>query len=56
MNKDRIVGSIKQGAGIIKQETGNLVGDAKLQADGKIEIAAGKLQNAKGSLKDSLKS
>jgi uncharacterized protein YjbJ (UPF0337 family) len=55
MNKDRIAGSAKQAAGTIKQGVGHAVGDAKLETDGKIEVATGKLQNAKGSLKDALK-
>jgi len=55
MDKDRIVGSAKQAAGALKQATGHVLGDAKLEADGKVEVAVGKLQNAKGGLKDSLK-
>lgn len=55
MNKDRIAGSAKQAVGVIKQVAGRAVGDAKLETDGKIETAAGKLQNLKGGLKDALK-
>ena len=55
MNKDRIVGTAKQAAGTVKQEVGHIVGDAKLETDGKIEVAAGKVQNAVGGLKDALK-
>ncbi len=55
MDKDRIEGSAKQAAGKIKEVTGKILGDAKLETDGQIETAKGKLQNAKGGLKDALK-
>lgn len=55
MNKDRIVGSAKQVAGTIKKDAGHAIGDTKLETEGKIEIAAGKLQNAVGGLEDTLK-
>ena len=41
--------------GAAKQAVGKLVGDAKLQTDGKVEQIEGKLQNAIGSAKDTLK-
>jgi len=55
MDKDRIIGAGKQMSGSAKQVVGKLVGDAKLQADGKAEQVEGKLQNAVGSAKDTLK-
>jgi uncharacterized protein YjbJ (UPF0337 family) len=55
MDKDRVIGSGKQIAGAVKTGIGKLVGDAKLQADGKAEQVDGKLQNAVGSVKDALK-
>jgi uncharacterized protein YjbJ (UPF0337 family) len=55
MDKNRIIGAGKQMLGAAKQATGKLVGDAKLQADGKAEQIEGKLQNAVGSAKDTLK-
>ena len=55
MDKDRIVGAGKQVAGALKSALGKLVGDAKLQVDGKAEQVAGQLQNAVGSAKDRLK-
>ena len=45
MNKDRIIGVGKQMVGSVKQGVGKLVGDAKLQADGKAMQVAGKLRN-----------
>jgi uncharacterized protein YjbJ (UPF0337 family) len=55
MDKNRIIGAGKQMLGAAKQAAGKLVGDAKLQADGKAEIIEGKLQNAAGSAADTLK-
>ena len=54
MNKDRGIGAGKQAIGAAKQVAGKLVGDAKLRVDGNAEQFEGKLQNAIGSVKDSL--
>jgi uncharacterized protein YjbJ (UPF0337 family) len=56
MDKDRIAGSAKQMKGAAKEAVGKVTGDAKLQADGKADKAAGKIQNAVGGLKDAVKS
>ncbi len=55
MDKDRIVGSAKEIKGSIKETVGKAVGDAKLQSDGKADKVEGKVQNAIGGLKDTLK-
>jgi uncharacterized protein YjbJ (UPF0337 family) len=55
MDKDRVIGVGKQMVGAVKQAVGKLVGDGKLQADGKSEQVEGKLQNAVGSVKDTLR-
>ena len=52
MDSDRIEGSAKQAKGEIKEVTGKVTGDAKLQADGKADKTAGKIENAVGGLKD----
>ena len=52
MDKDRIVGSAKEIKGAAKDAVGVLIGDAKLQADGKADKAEGKLQNLVGGVKD----
>jgi uncharacterized protein YjbJ (UPF0337 family) len=46
MDKDRIEGSAQES---------KVLGDAKLQSDGKADQAAGKVQNAVGGVKDTLK-
>ena len=55
VDKDRIAGSAKEIKGSIKQAAGKLVGDAKLESQGGAEKTAGKIQNAVGGLKDTLK-
>ena len=55
MNKDRIAGTAKQATGAIKETAGKILGDAKLTADGQVEKAEGKIQNAIGGLIDTLK-
>jgi uncharacterized protein YjbJ (UPF0337 family) len=55
MDKDRIEGSAKQAKGAFKEVAGKVTGDAKLEAEGKSDKAAGKVQNAVGGLKDTLR-
>ena len=55
MDKDRIAGSAKVVKGKFKVAVGKAVGDAKLESDGKTDEVSGKVQNAVGGLKDSLK-
>jgi uncharacterized protein YjbJ (UPF0337 family) len=55
MNNDRIEGIVKQAKGSAKDAAGKLLGDAKLQAEGKQEKLSGKVQNAIGGLKDAAK-
>jgi uncharacterized protein YjbJ (UPF0337 family) len=55
MDMDRIKGSAKQVWGSIKQAAGKLVGDSKLQGDGKTDKVKGKVQNTYGGAKDKLR-
>jgi uncharacterized protein YjbJ (UPF0337 family) len=55
MNKDRIAGVAKQVKGAVKATLGKAMGDTKLQADGKADEVEGKVQNAVGGLKDTVK-
>lgn len=54
MNNDRIEGSAKQVKGATEEVIGKATGDAKLQADGNADKAAGKVQNAIGGVKDAV--
>ncbi|MCG5234363.1 CsbD family protein [Xanthobacter oligotrophicus] len=55
MNKDRFKGAAKQAKGAVEETVGKAVGDAKLEAEGKRDKVEGKIQNAVGSIKDTLK-
>ena len=55
MDKDRIIGAGKQVAGFLKRAVGRLLGDAKMQVDGKVEQLQGRAQNVHGSVKDAVK-
>jgi len=55
IDKDRMVGSAKQIKGTVKQAVGKAVGDAKLESEGKADKIEGKVQNAIGGFKDTLK-
>jgi uncharacterized protein YjbJ (UPF0337 family) len=55
MDKDRIKGSAQQVKGAIEETAGKLIGDAKLQSDGKADKAAGKITNAIGGVKDAIR-
>ena len=52
MDKDRIEGSLTQATGAVKETVGSLVGDKKMEAEGKADRAEGKVQNAAGGIKD----
>jgi uncharacterized protein YjbJ (UPF0337 family) len=55
MDKDRIVGSAKEIKGSVKEALGKVTGDAKLQSDGRADKVEGKLQNAIGGIKDTMR-
>ncbi len=50
-----MIGSAKVAKGKIKEAAGKVVGDAKLEAEGKADRIEGKLQNAVGGVKDTLR-
>ncbi len=55
MDTDRIEGVARQVKGALKEAVGKVFGDAKLEADGKAEKVGGKIQNAVGGAKDSVR-
>ena len=55
MDKDRIKGSAQQAKGAVKEVVGKVSGDAKLEAEGKSEKVVGKILNAVGGIKDTLR-
>ena len=55
MDEDRVSGAAKQAKGALKEGLGKMTGDAKLQAEGRGDKAAGKVQNAVGGAKDAIR-
>jgi uncharacterized protein YjbJ (UPF0337 family) len=55
MDKDRTAGAGHQAKGAVKQAAGKITGDTKLKGEGAAEKAAGKVQNAVGGAKDSVR-
>jgi uncharacterized protein YjbJ (UPF0337 family) len=55
MDKDRVAGSAKQVKGAAKEAVGKVVGDAKLESEGKADKVEGKVKNAVGDRKDEVR-
>ena len=55
MNKDQVKGRVEQAKGSVKEATGKVVGNQKLEVEGKIDKAAGKTQATYGDLKEDVK-
>ncbi len=55
MDKDRIKGSADQAKGAVKDAAGKILGDRKLEAEGKIDKLKGKAESAVGGAKDALR-
>lgn len=55
MDKDRIKGAAEQAKGKVKEVAGKVTGDSKLESEGKADQIAGKVQNAIGGIKDTLR-
>ena len=55
MDKDRIKGAADQAKGAAKDATGKILGDQKLQAEGKMDKLKGKTESAVGGAKDALR-
>ena len=55
MDKDRIEGAAEQAKGKVKEFAGKVTGDSKLEGEGKADQVDGKIQNAIGGIKDTLR-
>ena len=55
IDSDRTRGSVKKMGGDLKEGAGNLLGDEKMKREGQSDQAEGKLQNAWGGAKDSVR-
>ena len=56
MNKDQVQGRATEAKGDIKQAAGKLVGNEKLQGQGLVDQAKGKVQAGLGDAKEKVKS
>ena len=55
VSHDRVEGSAQQAKGSVKEGVGSLIGDTKLQAEGRADKVEGKVQNSVGGIKDTLR-
>jgi uncharacterized protein YjbJ (UPF0337 family) len=55
MNKDQVKGHINEASGDLKEATGKIIGNKTLQAKGKQQSNNGKVQEAVGAFKQSIK-
>jgi uncharacterized protein YjbJ (UPF0337 family) len=55
VNKDRIKGSAEQAKGAVKETAGKVLGNKRLETEGKTDKIAGKFQNAVGRAKDAVR-
>jgi uncharacterized protein YjbJ (UPF0337 family) len=55
MDKDRIDGAADQAKGAMKEVAGKIVGDKKLETEGMLDKAKGRVESAVGDAKDTLR-
>jgi uncharacterized protein YjbJ (UPF0337 family) len=55
MDRDRSEGSMKNIKGRAKEGLGKALGDSKMETEGKMDKAEGRVQNTIGGMKDSLR-
>ena len=55
MDKHEISGGAKQAGGAVKEAAGKLVGNERLEAEGKIDQVEGKTEKNVGKVKDAIK-
>ncbi len=55
MDQDRSEGSMKNIKGRVKEGLGKALGDTKMESEGKMDKAEGRIQNTIGGMKDSLR-
>jgi uncharacterized protein YjbJ (UPF0337 family) len=55
MDRNRIMGAVKQARGALKEAVGKLTGDAILSGDGRADRLEGRVQSAIGSARDAVR-
>ena len=54
MNKDPVQGTLEKAKGNVKEAAGKLVGNERLEAEGKADQVAGAVQKKVGDVKDAI--
>jgi len=55
MDKEHVKGAADKAKGTIKEAAGKLMGDKKLEAEGKLDKMKGKAESAVGDVKDAVR-
>jgi uncharacterized protein YjbJ (UPF0337 family) len=55
MDKNQVKGEMHKAKGKVKEVTGRTIGNEKMERDGKLEHAKGKVQKAYGDVKSDVK-
>ena len=55
MNKDQVKGRVEQAKGTVKEKTGKVIGNKKLEIEGELDKVGGKAQADFGDLKEDVK-
>ena len=55
VDKDRVEGAAKNIGGKIKEGAGKVTGDEKLKREGQLDQVKGKVENAVGGMKDTVR-
>lgn len=55
LNKDQVDGRVGEGQGKIKEITGKVLGDKKMEVEGNVQKNAGKVQKGIGNMKQDIK-
>jgi uncharacterized protein YjbJ (UPF0337 family) len=55
MNQDQVKGRVEEAKGAIKEGAGKVVGNPRLEGEGKVDQVAGKAQGAWGDAKEKVK-
>jgi uncharacterized protein YjbJ (UPF0337 family) len=55
VNRDQVAGTAKQAKGAVKDAAGKVVGNERLQAEGKADKVAGKVQKGYGDAKEEVR-
>jgi uncharacterized protein YjbJ (UPF0337 family) len=55
MNKDQVKGTLEKAKGQVKETTGKVVGNERLEAEGQADQASGAVQKKVGDVKEAAK-